>query len=80
MFIFEGGSAEEVEDIMWAMNAGCECFEVIPNGVITRGAGVTTDDFGDDGFPPVRAAVNADDGRGEVEVNDRRLMRFEGDF
>ena len=80
VFIFKGGSPEEVEDILRTVNAVSECFEVIPYGVRTRGAGVITDDFGDDGFPPVRAAVNANDGRGEVEVNDRRLVRFEGDF
>ena len=65
MFIFEGGSAEEVEDILWALYAVSVFLEVIPNGVITRGAGVTANDFGDDGSPPVGAAVNANDRGGE---------------
>ena len=80
VFVFEARFSENVENVFWRTAQFFVLFEVIPDGVIAGRAGVITDDFGDDGFPPVRATVNANDGWGEVEVNDRRLVRFEGDF
>ena len=38
-----------------------------------------TYDFGHDSSPSIWSAVNSDDGRGEIEVSARRLVRFESD-
>ena len=41
---------------------------------------MNANDFGDNSFPSIWSAINAENGRGEVEVVTRSFMRFESDF
>ena len=41
---------------------------------------MSTSNFSDDIFPPVRSAVNAYEWRGEIEGSDAGLVRFEPNF
>ena len=59
MFVLEFTFSEERVDVLNGMDFVFTCFEVFPNGVVSRGSRVITNDFTNERFPSVRSVVHS---------------------
>ena len=80
MFILKFTGPQQIDNNFRASNFMLKFLEIFPDGISLRGAGVSANDFGDDSFPPVRSAVNSNEGWCVFEMGDAGFMRFDAYF